>query len=952
MPDESKRKEIPPTYNAREVEPKWLPVWEQKKVFHADPHSKKPAFCVMIPPPNVTGVLHMGHALDETVQDILVRWKKMTGFETLWMPGTDHAGISTQTVVEKHLLKTTGKRRVDFSREEFLKNVWEWKEKSQGTILGQVRAIGCACDWPRLRFTMDEGCNKAVRLLFKKLFDQGLIYRGNYLINWDPITETALADDEVEYEERMTSLWTIRYPVHGEDSAILVSTTRPETMLADTAVGVNPHDPRYKSFIGKMVELPLTGRLIPIIADESIETEFGTGALKITPGHDHADYQLALRHNLPMISLFTKGGTVNDEGGRFSGLTVEEARKQVVEALKSGNFLVKIEPHHHRVGVSYRSKAIIEPMLSLQWFVKATAFKDVLREYVEKKIVKLIPPAWEATYFQWIDNLRDWCISRQLWWGHRIPVWYKKDNHDVFICYEGDGEPEEVRKNKDDWIQDPDVLDTWFSSALWPFSTLGWPEKTPELEKFYPNSTLITGHDILFFWVARMIMMGHFALGKPPFHETFLHGLIYGKSYWRDNPGGGVTYCSHDEKKEYDLMKTAIPSDVKSRWEKMSKSKGNVIDPMEIILEYGADAMRLALSASTTDAAIIELDRRRFEEFRHFVNKLWNGARFVIMKITGEDPSSIPLSEQELYKETLSSLALEDKWILSRLSKTIAALNTHLTKYAFDKATTCLYEFFWNEFCAFYIELSKPAFAENSNQRTTKQAICLIVLVDILKLLHPFAPFITEEIFSLLRERLGHFDATEATSPRIHETLLSFSHELLASCDFPKAHAEEENEQVETLFAKIQAVIASLRAIRGEMKIPPSMPTDLFLVGEGSFLETVRQEEHIIRTLIKLNRVSYSQSAPQVGMASRAAVETIELIVPLPDAMKTQEAARVKKSIERIQGTLPKLEAQLIQVSSNEKTPEAVVMKIRGSIDQQKKELAMLHEQAALLNVL
>jgi valyl-tRNA synthetase len=946
----SAKKEIPPTYTAQEAEPKWREAWEKSNLFHADPKSKKPAFCVMMPPPNVTGVLHMGHALDETAQDILVRWKKMSGFETLWMPGTDHAGIATQTVVEKHLLKTTGKRRIDFSRDEFLQHVWDWVEKSQATILGQIRAIGCSCDWPRQRFSMDEGCNKAVRALFKKLFDQGLIYRGNYLVNWDPVTETALADDEVEYEERMTSLWTIRYPIHGEDTAIFVSTTRPETMLADTAVGVHPHDERYKAFIGKMVELPLTGRLIPIIADEMIERDFGTGAVKVTPAHDHADYQLALRHNLPMMSLFTKSGIVNEVGGRFAGLSAEEARKQVVEALKQGNFLAKIEPYHHRVGVSYRSKAIIEPMLSLQWFVRATAFKDILRNYVEKKTIKIVPQIWETTYFQWIDNLRDWCISRQLWWGHRIPVWYKKDDPNTFICFEGEGEPEEVQKDKDGWVQDPDVLDTWFSSALWPFSTLGWPENTRELEKFYPNSTLITGHDILFFWVARMIMMGHFANGKPPFHETFIHGLIYGKSYWRDNPGGGVTYCSYDEKKNFDLGKTPTPSDVKSRWEKMSKSKGNVIDPMEIIKEYGADAMRLALSASTTDSAIIELDRRRFEEFRHFVNKLWNGARFVIMKLTGEDPSSIPLQDVELYAETLQDLKLEDSWILSRLSKTIAVLNEHLSKYAFDKATTCLYEFFWNEFCAFYIEISKPYFAAKGPQKAKKQAICLFVLIDILKLLHPFAPFITEEIFSLLKERLGSFDPQCAISPRLRDALSSLSNPLLASCEFPQVHPEDQNEAAENLFTQIQAVISSLRAIRGEMKIPPSMPTDLYFIGKGEQLDTLKQEEQILHTLIKLGKVLYPETQPNVGIASRAVVEAVELIVPLPEAMKEQEASRVKKSIERIQSALIKLEAQLAQVSSNEKTPEAVVQKIKGTIDQQKKALSVLQEQAALLS--
>lgn len=943
------KKEISKTFEARSVEPKWPEAWERAGIFHANPSSKKASFCVVMPPPNVTGTLHMGHALVETIQDILIRWKKMSGFETLWMPGTDHAGIATQTVVERHLLKTTGKRRVDFSREDFLHHVWAWKNESQKTILSQVRAIGCACDWPRLRFSMDDQCNKAVRHMFKKLFDQGFIYRGNYLVNWDPITETALADDEVEYEDRLGSLWTIRYPVCGEDFSIFVATTRPETMLGDTAVAVHPKDERYHHLIGKYVDLPLTGRRIPIIADELIDPEFGTGAVKVTPAHDPNDYQLAMRHNLPMISLFTKKGIVNEEGGSFQGLTIEEARKQVVETLKKTGFLTKIEPHQNRVGVSYRSKAVIEPMLSLQWFVRLSEFKKQLRSYVENGDVKLIPKAWDHTYYQWIDNLRDWCISRQLWWGHRIPIWYKKEDPSIFICYEGEGEPDEVRQDPHGWVQDPDVLDTWFSSALWPFSTLGWPDKTPELEKFYPNATLITGHDILFFWVARMIMMGHFAFGKPPFRETFLHGLIYGKSYWRDEPlGGGITYATPDERKAYDLLKTPVPADVKSKWEKMSKSKGNVIDPMEIIDEYGADAMRLALSASTTDASIIELDRRRFEEFRHFVNKLWNGARFVITKLTGEDPSSIPLTPENLYSHTLDTLSLEDSWILSRLSKTISLVQTYLEQYALDKATSTLYHFFWNEFCSFYIEIAKPYFSDKTSSDSTKHVVSLIVLIDILKLLHPFSPFVTEEIFSLLRDRFSSFDPTKTSSQRVQNSLSSLKQPFLSLTSFPQA--SYENDDHEKAFSRIQTVIASLRAIRGEMKITPSVAVDLFICGSGDLRESIQAEEKILHSLIKLNSISYVETPPYCCLSSRAAVENIILLVPLPEEMKAQETARVKKSIERLQKTVEKLEVQLVQVSSNEKTPAEVVEKIKGSIEQQGRELTVLQEQLSSLS--
>ena len=930
-------------YIAKEFEPKWRDVWEQSGAFHANPDSEKPPFCVMMPPPNVTGTLHMGHALVSTIQDILTRWKKMTGHETLWMPGTDHAGIATQTVVERNLLKQYGKHRCEFSREEFLKHVWDWKEKSQGIILNQIRAIGCACDWSRLRFSMDEQCSKAVRHMFKKLFDHGLIYRGNYLVNWDCISGTALADDEVEYEDRQGYLWTIRYPIVGENQSIFVATTRPETMLGDTAVAVHPHDERYKQYIGKTVDHPITGRKLPIVADEFVDPSFGTGVVKITPAHDPNDYALAQRRNLPMINIITKDGKISEEGGPFVGMSVPQAREAVLEELKRLNVLVKIEPHRNRVGVSYRSKAVIEPLLSQQWFVRLSAFKDVLKDYVITKKVALIPSTWEHTYFQWIDNLRDWCISRQLWWGHRIPVWYNRENPEIFICYEGTDLPEEVQKNPSLWEQDADVLDTWFSSALWPLSTLGWPEKTPEFDKFFPTSTLITGHDIIFFWVARMIMMSHFATGKQPFDQTFLHGLIYGKSYFRTDSKVGVVYAPPEEKKLYDIGKTSIPNDVQTRWEKMSKSKGNVIDPMEIIDEYGADAMRLALASVTTHASIIELDRRRFEEFQHFINKLWNAARFVISKISSEE---LPLTDITLQTISLSSLPLEDRWILSKLERTTTLLNSALTAYEFDKAITILYEFFWNDFCSLYIEVAKSGL-QDPKTRPIKQTCCAIVLLNTLKLLHPFAPFITEELFKQLKCLYGHLDSHACASPEVRQFLSDLASDLICLTSYPNP-SDRFDMGAEEGFSTICSVLTSIRAIRGEMKIAPNVLIDVFVVGteKSATMALIREQEALLSSLVKISSISYTISSPHLHqLTSTTPVGDCLIVIPLPKELQEQEIARLNKNIDKLRISIERSKTQYEKVLSSGRTPPEIIEKMKNGLTQQESELKLLSEQ-------
>ncbi len=931
------KEELPTAYSSKEVEPKWYAKYEKNGYFRANAESKKPSYCIMIPPPNVTGVLHMGHALVNTLQDIVIRWKKMSGFETLWMPGTDHAGIATQTVVERHLIKTTGKRRVDFPREEFLSQVWEWKERSEKSIISQLKSLGCACDWSRLRFTMDEGCSRAVRTMFKRLFDKELIYQGDYLVDWDPVTGTALANDEVEYEERQGFLWHIKYPIVG-GGEIIIATTRPETMLGDTAVAVNPHDERYIPLIGKMIEHPLTGRQIPIIADPFVDKEFGTGAVKITPAHDHNDYDMAGRHNLPMISIMTEHGTINENGKPYTGLSMMDAREKVTSDLQKLGLLLKKSPHTLRVGLSYRSKAVLEPRLSKQWFVRLSHFKDTLRSVVETGKVRLIPENWNNTYFHWIDNLHDWCISRQLWWGHRIPIWYKKENRNIRICYDGEGLPEEVRKNPDAWEQDPDVLDTWFSSALWPFSTLGWPDKTPDLQKFYPNATLITGHDILFFWVARMIMAGEFALNEVPFKESFLHGLIYGKSYWRDAVGGGVTYVPPEEQKEFDLGKP-LPKDVKFKWEKMSKTKGNVIDPLEIINEYGADACRFALASSTTEARQIDLERRKFEDSRNFANKVWNGSRFVLMNLSDTLP---PDDQIQLQKE--------DKWILSRLQETINQVETSLTRYHFDKASISAYDFFWNEFCAYYVEMSKPAlFGKTTTEdKATKQAVCFTILTASIRLLHPFAPFITDELFSFLKNR---FKPQNSSHPWLQEAISSLQAEVCFFAPFPKVNNALISKEIEEEFSRFQALLLTIRAIRGEMKISPTTPTDLLISSQPNskgkkLIETMSTP---LKALVRINSISFTNQDAIPTSSSKAPFEDIQLIIPIPQELLEKESIRLKKEIEKLKALIPRTSQQLETLKASSKAPQAIIDKTASMLAQQQQDLATLESQLVSL---
>lgn len=942
--------ELPKAYEAKTVDAKWYEFWLNLGLFKADPHSKKPPYCIVMPPPNVTGSLHMGHALVSTLQDILIRWKRMLGFEAAWIPGTDHASISTETIVDRHLMKTLGKRKKDFSREEFLSHVWKWKEEKENNILSQLKFVGCSCDWSKLRFTMDEGNNRAVRIMFKKMFDEGLIYRGNYLVNWDPVTQTAIADDEVEYEDRQSFLWHFKYPLKDGSGNIHIATTRPETMLGDTAIAVSPKDKRYAHLIGKTVRLPLMERDIPIIADSHVDPAFGTGMVKVTPAHDPNDYQMGLSHRLPFVNIMTPDGKINENGGKYQGLTMEEARGAVVGDMKQLGLLEKVEPHTNRVGISYRSKATVEPYMSKQWFVRMDGFAKKLRAVIENGSTEIIPKNWESTYFHWIDNLRDWCISRQLWWGHRIPIWYRKDDPSQMICYDGEGEPNEVANNPDLWVQDEDVLDTWFSSALWPFSTLGWPEKTSELKRFYPNSVLVTGHDILFFWVARMLLMGNYALGQTPFPQVFLHGLIYGKSYWRNVAGGGVAYLSDSERREYELGKP-MPSDVQCKWEKMSKSKGNIIDPLEIISDYGTDAMRMALCASATQAREIDLDRRRFEEFKNFANKIWNGARFVFMNLDGD----APLKSQEFSQGLDESLlGLEDRWILSKLNQTIKSVNNRLHNYQFDQAAMEAYDFFWKDFCSYYLEISKPILfgkVGTAEERKNKQKLLVVLLCQSVRLIHPMAPFITEELFQLLKKRFSDL-SIQPTDPYTTEAIKALQADACIVSSYPTVISESDiNPKIEESFDLIEKVVYTIRNIRGEMKLQPGVATAIHISGsvKDPHYGIIANHQHIIAALVKTTGIVMHESEPQLGFASTGILNAIKMSIPLPEEMLKQEKNRLNKERERLEVVIQKANAQLSNQEFVNNAPAQLVDKQKAFLKQSEHELSEVNAKLSQL---
>lgn len=938
-------------YDCGVCEPHWSKIWSQRE---EKAQKKGKAFTMVIPPPNVTGKLHMGHGLVNTIQDILARFYRLQGRDVLWVPGVDHAGIATQTVVERHLIKSEGKRRTDFSREEFIDRCFQWKREHESKIYAQLERMGCSCNWEKSRFTLDTGCQKAVNQTFKTLFDRGLIYRDDYLVNWDPATQTALADDEVEHVERKSFMWHIRY-LHEEDrtKSVVIATTRPETIFGDCAIAVHPKDERYKHLVGKKVITPLSGRSIPVIADSYVDPEFGSGALKITPAHDPYDYLIGQRHDLPMICAFTPDGKLAELCGKFQGLSIEEARDQVSQTLEKEGLIEQKLPHTHRVGISYRSGAPIEPMLSKQWFVRVSSFKDQIKKMVSENAVELFPKGdWENTFYHWIDHLRDWCISRQLWWGHQIPIWYHKEDPEKILC-SGDLEvPEQVKEAPHLWERDSDVLDTWFSSALWPFSALGWPEEDQLIERHFPNSVLVTGHDILFFWVARMLLMGHLIHDKAPFPKVFLHGLIYAKSYWKESEQG-KEYIYGQEKKEYDLG-APLKKGVFHKWEKMSKSKGNVIDPMDVMTEYGADAMRLALTASIGDSRQIDLDLRRFEEFRNFSNKLYNATRLICMHLSDEDSQNLLTDEIDP-----DPLDFADIWILQSFQKTKEAVKKQIEDFAFEKAVMQAYHFFWDDFCAYYLEIAKGALSQPEKKKTTQQ-ILVVVLVGSLRLLHPFAPFITSELFALMQNMLRNSRCSSDKGP-VAELARSLQHAECMLSSWPEIETSEIYSEKSSQIALekmelFQSLLLAIRQIRAEMKIPPKVASALHLSinkSDCSLKETILSFEKPLKSFLPVAAFSVSDSDHASLDNSFGAVaqlhDLLSIAIPLPKELYQAEKNRLKKVLEEEQLQMQRLQAKLDNPSFCQRAPEELVKQTRDQLQKRKDAMTKIEDQIAKL---
>jgi len=863
-------KELAKGYEPHDVEKKWYQAWQEKGYFHAAATSDKKTYSIVIPPPNVTGALHMGHALNNTLQDILCRWKRMQGHNVLWMPGTDHAGIATQNVVERQLAAEK-KDRHDLGREAFIERVWKWKAESGGQIIGQLKRLGASCDWERERFTMDEGLSKAVRTVFVKLYNDGLIYRDNRLINWCPRCHTALSDIEVEHEDKKGHLWHIRYPVVGEPGRFMVvATTRPETMLGDAAVAVHPEDERYQSLVGKKVILPLINREIPIIADEYVDREFGTGVVKITPAHDFNDFEVGLRHGLDKINVLDESGVINSAGHQYEGLDRFAARTRIVAELEEAGLLEKIDDHPMSVGGCYRCKTVVEPYLSLQWYVKVGPLAERALAAVKDGRTRILPKQWENTYYDWMENIRDWCISRQIWWGHRIPAWFCDHCGEITVSME---DPTKCAKcGSDELRQETDVLDTWFSSALWPFSTMGWPDQTAELKSFYPTSCLVTGFDILFFWVARMMMMGLHFMDEVPFRDVYIHALV------RDAHG-----------------------------QKMSKSKGNVIDPLTVIDQYGTDAFRFTLAAFAAQGRDIKLAEERISGYRNFCNKVWNAARFTLMNLEGFQPSGARIEEL--------SLSEGDKWILHRLNEAARETNAALESYRFNDAAMTLYQFTWSEFCDWYLELSKKdLYGDDPQRKTTVQHVLCHTLEQLLRLLHPFMPFITEEIWQALPKEQGPESIMLAEYPQ-----------PITERDFPEAAANME---------RVMAVISGIRNIRGEMEVPPSREIAVILsCGSADSLKLMKHNEAAIIGLARVADLAVGQGIEKPEDASIQVAGDVQIYVPLKGLVDVEaEEQRLLKEIAKMDKEIELFSKKLSNPSFVDRAPADVVAKEREKL--------------------
>ena len=872
-------------YEPQEVEARWLSFWQESGAGTADPDAPGEPFSIVIPPPNVTGALHMGHALNLTVQDILCRHMRQMGRKVLWVPGTDHAGIATQNVVERSLA-AEGSSRHELGREQFIARVWEWRKDYGGRILNQIRRMGASVDWTRERFTMDEGLSRAVREVFVRLYEEGLIYKGDYIINWCPRCQTALADLEVEHGPRKGALYQIRYPLADGSGELVVATTRPETMLGDTAVAVHPEDERYQNYIGKLVQLPLTDREIPVIADAYVDREFGTGALKVTPAHDMNDFELGRRHDLPLIQVMDGEGNMNEAAGpAYQGLSREACRKKVVEDLQAEGFLAAVEEHDHSVGECYRCKTVVEPHVSPQWFVKAGPLAAVARAAVEEGRTRIFPEQWTTTYYHWLDNIRDWCISRQIWWGHRIPAWTCSECGKLLVARK---DPEACPCGGA-LEQDPDVLDTWFSSALWPFSTLGWPDKTPELEAFYPTSVLVTAFDILFFWVARMMMMGLHFMDEVPFREVYIHALV------RDAEG-----------------------------KKMSKSTGNVIDPLVMIEKFGTDALRFTLAAFAAMGRDIRLSEDRIEGYRHFVNKLWNAARFSLMNL----PEEIPAVSLE------GDLPLRHAWILHRLEEVKAATGPAIEGYRFNEAAQGLYSFLWLEFCDWYLEMAKADFnGQDPAARELAQKCLWTVLSELLVLLHPIMPFVTQEIWTHLP---GH---AEKDISRVR---------------YPEARPGCLKDEAVTMMNLMQEVVVSVRNIRSELSINPGLKLEcLVRTADAGDLAMLRENEPLIKLLARLESFTAGPDVTAPKASASAAAGGNAVFVPLAGAVDfDSELARLSKELAKTSKEAEIVGRKLANEDFTARAPAEVVAKEREKDEMLRGKVAKLTELTARIESL
>ena len=877
------------TYNPKEIEQQWYTYWEEKGYFHEEVDTNKEPFSIVLPPPNVTGQLHMGHALDNTLQDILIRTKRMQGYNVLWMPGTDHAGIATQVKVEENIMKTEGKSRHELGREEFLKRVWEWKQEYGSTIVKQIRSLGASCDWTRERFTLDAGYQEAVLKVFVELYEKGLIYRGERITNWCPNCLTALSDIEVEHEDENGHLWHIKYPVIGEEDVFLtVATTRPETMFGDVAVAVNPNDERYAHLVGKELLLPFVNRHIPIIADEYVDQSFGTGCVKITPAHDPNDFEMGQRHNLESIVVMNPDGTMNAGAGHFVNMPRELARKQVVAELEAQGLLEKVEDHGHSVGHCSRCNTTVEPMVSKQWFVSMEPLAKPALEVVRDKSIEFVPERFTKTYTNWLESIRDWCISRQLWWGHRIPAWYCQECGETIVTAETLTECPHCHGKVE---QDPDVLDTWFSSALWPFATMGWPENTEEVKHWYPTSVMVTGYDIIFFWVARMIFMGLEFKEEIPFKHVFIHGLV------RDSQG-----------------------------RKMSKSLGNGINPLEVIEEYGADALRFTLVTGNTPGNDMRFYMERVEANRNFANKIWNASKFVLMNLEGFDESFVPSAED---------YTLADKWILEEYNKTVTNITNNLDKFELGEAASAVYDFIWNTYCDWYIELAKPRLynKEGGRDRQTAQYLLVSILRHMMELLHPFMPFVTEHIW----QHLPHEGESIMVAP------------------WPSTLSMEGFSSAAAHMNVMMDGIKGIRNMRAEMNVPMGKRSEVILVPATDELKGILETHgDYFHTLGWAEKVTVlSPDAPKPENATVTIVNGLEVYLLLKDLIDAdKEKERIAKEQATVLKEIARLEGKLNNQGFLEKAPEAVVAKEKEKLEEYKQKQQALNEREEFLKTL